>query len=457
MGDVVQATSSSDGITWAKPTTITGVANEFFTAPAVGPQGQFYLAYTDFGTTGQSTILFTTSLDNGVTYSTPTVAATSTINTFLPSRYTIPPQNSRGISPNPGLAVEQSGTNAGRIYMVYCSTPTKQHNNTDIELIGSDNGGSTWTALGTSPVKVNDDHTGKSQFFPAMAIDQTNGTVNIAWYDARNSTTDKQVDIYFADFSSAGKRNGHNVKVTTAMSDETNNSTNNANQYGDYISIAATGGLAYPAWCDHRNGLLNGEEIYVDPPPPGQQTDGAETQLTDGALASALVGSALTPAVATQSGAISAAPVTTAYGAGLATPRAAHQVLTPNHRAAGGLGSSNGEMAIRENQQGIPGNRLMPLPALSDSPVTAIAALSLENGDPAALPDWSVATDSYFVGDNWESASMEHEVQPVAVMDHADTAVELAAAAVGFAFAFNGLGGRRREEAEMRIPRRLPS
>jgi hypothetical protein len=63
-------------------------------------------------------------------------------------------------------------------------------------------------------------------------------------------------------------RSGANVKVTTATSDESNPKTNNPNQYGDYMGIAASGGFAFPVWTDHRSNKAGAEEIYVDPPLP---------------------------------------------------------------------------------------------------------------------------------------------------------------------------------------------
>ena len=55
-----------------------------------------------------------------------------------------------------------------------------------------------------SPTKVNDDSTKNSQFFSAIAIDPTNGTVDLAWYDARNDHKNKKVDVYFQTYTSAG-------------------------------------------------------------------------------------------------------------------------------------------------------------------------------------------------------------------------------------------------------------
>lgn len=270
-GDVLQVSSSGDGgATWSAPVSVDGQIHEIYAQPAVGPDGTFYIAWDNFATPGQSSIMFSRSSDNGATFSTPVVAATSTINLFFTlegGRYTIPAQPTRGIAADPSLAVEQSGPNAGRIYLTYTSAPTS-HDDTNIYLIASDSGGASWTALGSSPVQVNDDHTSNSQFFSAVGIDPTNGTVNLAWYDARKDHQNQKVDVYFQSYSSAGVPSGANVKVTTATSDESNLRTNDPNQYGDYMGIAASGGFAFPVWTDHRAGKSGTEEIYIDPPLP---------------------------------------------------------------------------------------------------------------------------------------------------------------------------------------------
>jgi hypothetical protein len=268
--DVLQVASSGNGgNTWTAPVSVDGNGYESYAQPAVGPDGRFYIAWDNFANSSGSQIMFSSSLNDGSTFSSPVVAAASTINLFIPTRYTIPAQPSRGIAADPSMSVEQSGTNAGRIYMTYTSAPTS-HDDTNIYLVASDDGGATWTALGSSPVQVNDDTTTTSQFFSAIGIDPTNGTVDLAWYDARNDTTNNQkVDVYFQSYSSAGVASGPNVKVTTAPSDESDPNTNNPNQYGDYMGIAASGGFAFPVWTDHRNSTVSGsEEIYVDPPLP---------------------------------------------------------------------------------------------------------------------------------------------------------------------------------------------
>jgi hypothetical protein len=262
---LLQVSSSGDGgATWTAPVSVDGKRFEIYAQPAVAADGTFYIAWDNVGTANQSSITFSRSTDDSSTFSSPVVAATSTVNLFNPSRYFIPAQPSRGIAADPAVAVEQSGPNAGRIYLSYTSAPVS-HDATNIYLIASDNGGSTWTTLAASPVKVNDDTTSNSHFFGALGIDPTNGTVNLAWYDARNDRKNQKVDVYFQSYSSAGVPSGANVKVTTATSDESNPKTNDPNQYGDYMGIAAYGGLAFPCWTDHRVDKTGAEEIYVDP------------------------------------------------------------------------------------------------------------------------------------------------------------------------------------------------
>jgi hypothetical protein len=470
-GDVVKVSSSGDGgATWTAPKKISGKVNEFFTAPAVGPTGQFYLAWTDFGTAGQSTILFSSSTDNGTTFTTPIVAATSTINTFNPSRYTIPAQNSRGISPNPGLAVEESGSNAGRIYLVYCTAKPGKHSDTDVELIASDDGGATWTALGANPVKVNDDTGSASQFFPAMAIDQTNGTVDISWYDTRNDSTKKTVDVYFQDFSSAGVPNGSNVKVTTAMSDESNSSTNNPNQFGDYTGIAATGGMAFPVWTDHRNNVSGGEEIFVDPPLPVTQTSIA-SPLTTGATASDLRrGDGMQPTAASVAApllvaagvgspvavALPAAPVAVSARAVSLAPHVADVVVPPARPVLGGQQSGESRDALSPAAPGFRGEELAPTPALADEVVEAMASAPIGVGDQGAVTVSKQAGENYFASDLGTGGSVGGDLIPAAPLEHAGTAVESALAALSVAFVFNGFGGARDDKSEPRVPRRRP-
>jgi hypothetical protein len=121
---------------------------------------------------------------------------------------------------------------------------------------------------------VNDDPTGvvKDQFNQWLAVDPVTGAVDLSWNDARNNPADTKTDIYASDSTDGGLSFATNVKVTTAMSDESaaNPAADAGNQYGDYEGIAAYGGTAHAIWTDGRldatidqsTGQAIGEEVF---------------------------------------------------------------------------------------------------------------------------------------------------------------------------------------------------
>ena len=92
----------------------------------------------------------------------------------------------------------------------------------DVFVARSVDRGQTWEA----PVRVNDDATGRHQFFPTVAV--SGGVLHVAWYDLRHSlglggagftgipVADARADVFYA--SSVPGANplsfSHNVRVT---------------------------------------------------------------------------------------------------------------------------------------------------------------------------------------------------------------------------------------------------
>jgi hypothetical protein len=77
----------------------------------------------------------------------------------------------------PGLEAGP-GAVADRVYAVWTQAPLHS-SNTNIMFQYSRDNGNTWT----KPVRLNDDHTANSQFFPAIAVDQATGDMAASWYD----------------------------------------------------------------------------------------------------------------------------------------------------------------------------------------------------------------------------------------------------------------------------------
>jgi hypothetical protein len=97
----------------------------------------------------------------------------------------------------------------GNVYIVYASNPPGP-DGADVFLITSADRGVTWSA----PVRVNDDNTETDQFFPDVAVN-SQGVVQVIWYDRRNDTDNRLIDVYRARISSNGRSVARNERVTS--------------------------------------------------------------------------------------------------------------------------------------------------------------------------------------------------------------------------------------------------
>src|SRR5262249_2265455 len=142
----------------------------------------------------------------------------------------------RGLTANIGLAWDRSnGPHRGRAYLIYSDAVNTSTVSLDVFLRHSDDGGKTWS----SPVRVNDDPTSRTNFFPKMAVDQSTGNLAFAWYDSRNDPTDMSTDIFTTVSLDGGLTFLPNVKVTTGQSNVVFNAGGAfADDYGDYIGVA---------------------------------------------------------------------------------------------------------------------------------------------------------------------------------------------------------------------------
>jgi hypothetical protein len=188
----------------------------------------------------------------------------------------IPAQSGRSVDAEAGLAWDRTGgDHNGRLYLVYTSEQPAESNDLNIEVRLSDNNGSTWT----SPVRVNDDPTTRSQFNPRIALDQATGRIAVSFHDARlddgsggNGDTNGIVNDDANFFISFSTNNGAsfrpNIRVSLGTSND--NQANNGVDYGDYTGLSFVAGRAYPAWADNSNstgdnpdGTLNEFDVYT--------------------------------------------------------------------------------------------------------------------------------------------------------------------------------------------------
>jgi Carboxypeptidase regulatory-like domain len=166
----------------------------------------------------------------------------------------IPAQPNRTIDAEADLAWDKSGgIHNGRVYLAYTEETVNENNDTNILVRFSDNNGTTWSA----PVKANDDATTRSQFFPKIEVDQTNGNIAVAFYDCRNdasgtdATANTEAEVYGAVSKNGGLTFLPNEKISQGSSRSP--SFANANEYGDYNGLAFRNNKYFYIWADNSN------------------------------------------------------------------------------------------------------------------------------------------------------------------------------------------------------------
>lgn len=174
-----------------------------------------------------------------------------------------PVADQRGIAPFGAVDVDNSGGACdGTLYATFGDYTSGGATETDIWVTRSTNNGVTWSA----PVKVNDDGlAGRTQFHPFLQVDQSNGSVVVAWHDARNDANNRKVDFFTARSTNCGVSFEANVQASQpsaefnnsgiSYTDEntTDNPNRNPNQYGEYMGLDVKNGKAYIAWVDSRH------------------------------------------------------------------------------------------------------------------------------------------------------------------------------------------------------------
>ncbi len=101
------------------------------------------------------------------------------------------------------------------------------------------------------------------QFNQWLAVDPSDGSVSLSWYDTRNDSSHQSTDVFYARSTDGGLSFSANLKVTTAPTNETCCGADLGNQYGDYEGIAALNGKVHPVWTDRRASVESlDEEVF---------------------------------------------------------------------------------------------------------------------------------------------------------------------------------------------------
>jgi BNR repeat-like domain len=247
---IVFSRSTDGGVNWSSPRTIStggpdGAGLSSGVDIAVAPNGTIYVAYESFSSQGADSINFVKSTDCGSHWTQPAVVTPITSGQAPGVAFRTPTFAF--------LAVDS--TNSNIVYAAYQNLVAGDY---DIYAQRSTNGGGTWS----TPVQVNPDPTNRHQIFPTIEV--SHGTLHVAWYDFRNSTTpeNEALDVYY----SCSNCNGVNWPSFDAPTRVTNVSHNpecrmfgggTAAFHGDYNELDAfwdgANNIVHVAWADNRD------------------------------------------------------------------------------------------------------------------------------------------------------------------------------------------------------------
>jgi hypothetical protein len=244
--NVLLSHSDDGGVTFSTPVSVsgpfTGRTGGIGADPYVTANGTLHVAWQDYA---HLTIADSASTDGGQTFSAPHVIAP--VNGF---QFNVAAQASRGALVYPACGSYQT--------TLYCSYMNGSDAATNVYVAKSTDGGATWTSTAMPA--------GGDQFNQWLAVDPSNGSVNVAYYDT--GTHGATPTLYTLARSTDGGTAYAASAVANAPTDESccTPSVNLGNQYGDYEGTAAYGGVVRPVWTDRRQAVIDlglREEVFT--------------------------------------------------------------------------------------------------------------------------------------------------------------------------------------------------
>jgi hypothetical protein len=251
--------SDDEGRTWSKPDVLSTLGIPLEVRVAVSLDGEAYATWRDAKTDS----IYVARAADGNSFGTPRFVAAAVVperrscHTF---RARIPAQPKRCVSPNPVIAVDNSG--GGRVGTVYIVWGTTGLNGSqDVEVAAFSRNLDPLLGIGrVQLVNPREGLPGRDQFLPTAAVDRVAGRLWSCYYETRRPGGRT------ARFTCTASNDGGRtwlppVAVARAASDESRPPANVANGYGDYESAAVAGSALLATWTDGSRLSANGEEI----------------------------------------------------------------------------------------------------------------------------------------------------------------------------------------------------
>ena len=227
--------SDDGGATWNGPHAVTTPTLNWDqgSVPAVGPNGEVYVAFENYNTPGATNqIMVATSLDGGNTFSTPVK---------VDDVFDVPVLKNSAFRINSFPSIAACGS--GLVHVVWGDY---RSGNADVLLSNSADGGQTWDP----PIIVNSDQTTADQFFPWIAGAE-DGAVQVAFLQRDDAPGNRLLNTWLSTSFDNGASFEAQLLVSSGPSDPIHDGF--GGQFiGDYIGVAASANAAHPAWTDTR-------------------------------------------------------------------------------------------------------------------------------------------------------------------------------------------------------------
>lgn len=235
--EILLGRSTDDGLTWSKPIEVDNVrglprddngALEGF-AGVVGPDSTLYVVWAD-----GNHIVFTSSHDGGKTFS-----RTQNVIDTAPIMFQVQAvARSNGF---PQIAIDPRKGQGEKLYVTWSDY---RNGGVDVFCSTSADHGATW-----SPARrVNSDplHDGADHYFQWMAVDPSDGSVNVVFYDRRGDSQNRKQIVALARSTDGGK-SFQNYAWTDEPFDA------QGVFMGDYTGLTALNGKVYGIWTEKPN------------------------------------------------------------------------------------------------------------------------------------------------------------------------------------------------------------
>lgn len=229
--------------------------------PVVDDTGALDVAYAieECNTGFDPAMYFTRSTDGGANF-TPKVRIDKT-GQFAdnPNRQDLLPAKHARIPLSPSLAFDPT---RDRLLFAYQNNIDSATSDADISVQNSDDFGATWSDATTITVTASGEAAPRDQFFPWLAVDETDGDVHAIWFDNRNDPGNKLIET-FVGLSTDGGETWTNEDVSDVAWNPDKAFFTCGCFIGDYNGVSVGHPFLYPVWTDGRN----------SPGPPLGQTD----------------------------------------------------------------------------------------------------------------------------------------------------------------------------------------